>query len=108
MDPILAMGRKYRITVIEDAAQAIGAEYPCKTKAKRARWALAGTLSFYPSKNLGAAGDAGMVMCNDETFARKVRICRQHGMEQRYYHHFIGGNFRLDEIQAAILNVKLP
>ena len=107
MDPILALGRKYRIPVIEDAAQAIGAEYP-QTKATAGTMGLAGTLSFYPSKNLGAAGDAGMVLCNDETFAHKVRLCRQHGMEQRYYHHFVGGNFRLDEMQAAILNAKLP
>ena len=107
MAPILAMARKYRLIVIEDAAQAIGAEYgkPTQTAGTMGE---AGVLSFYPSKNLGAAGDAGMVLCREAKFAEKVRSCRQHGMEPRYYHHFIGGNFRLDEIQAAILNAKLP
>jgi dTDP-4-amino-4,6-dideoxygalactose transaminase len=109
MDAVLAIARRFKLEVIEDAAQALGAEYPLgDRKAKAGTIGELGTFSFYPSKNLGAAGDAGMIVCRDETFAERVRVCRQHGMEPRYYHHFIGGNFRLDEIQAAILAVKLP
>jgi dTDP-4-amino-4,6-dideoxygalactose transaminase len=109
MDAIHRISERFQLEVIEDAAQAIGAEYPFGGKsAKAGAMGEAGCFSFYPSKNLGAAGDAGMVICRDEALANRVRICRQHGMEPRYYHHFIGGNFRLDEIQAAILSVKLP
>lgn len=109
LDAILAIARRFKLAVIEDAAQALGAEYPVEDgKAKAGTIGEVGTFSFYPSKNLGAAGDAGMIVCRDDAFANRVRICRQHGMEPRYYHHFIGGNFRLDEIQAAILAVKLP
>ena len=109
MDAVLAIASRFKLEVIEDAAQALGAEYPLDgSTAKAGTIGEVGTFSFYPSKNLGAAGDAGMVVCRDETFAKRVRVCRQHGMEPRYYHHFIGGNFRLDEIQAAILAVKLP
>jgi dTDP-4-amino-4,6-dideoxygalactose transaminase len=109
MDAILEIAARFRIDVIEDAAQALGAEYPSRHGASKAgAMGAAGTFSFYPSKNLGAAGDAGMIVCRDEGFAKAVRICRQHGMEPRYYHHSVGGNFRLDEIQAAILEVKLP
>lgn len=109
MDPILALAAQHDLVVIEDAAQAIGAEYPrLGISAQAGTMGSVGYFSFYPSKNLGAAGDAGMVVCQEETLASKLLVCRQHGMEPRYFHHFIGGNFRLDEIQAAILNVKLP
>jgi dTDP-4-amino-4,6-dideoxygalactose transaminase len=110
MDPINRLAAEYRLTVIEDAAQAIGAEYlPNNGKIRRAgTMSAAGTLSFYPSKNLGAAGDAGAVICSEDDIAERCRTFRQHGMEPRYYHHVIGGNFRLDAIQAAVLNVKLP
>ncbi len=109
MDRINAIAERAGLVVIEDAAQAIGAEYPRAGRAAKAgTMSAAGYFSFYPSKNLGAAGDAGMVICPDETLAQKLRVCRQHGMEPRYFHHFVGGNFRLDEIQGAILNVKLP
>jgi dTDP-4-amino-4,6-dideoxygalactose transaminase len=109
MDAVLEIARRFKVQVVEDAAQAIGAEYPSRSgNAQAGTMGDSGTLSFYPSKNLGAAGDAGMILCRDEALAKRVRVCRQHGMEPRYYHHFIGGNFRLDEIQAAILSVKLP
>ena len=109
MEAILEIARRFGLDVIEDAAQALGAEYQLGGAiAKAGAMASVGTFSFYPSKNLGAAGDAGMIVCRDEAFAKRLRHCRQHGMEPRYYHHFIGGNFRLDEMQAAILGVKLP
>ena len=109
MDAITEIAGRAGIPVIEDAAQAIGAEYPTQSGAAQAgTMGLVGSFSFYPSKNLGAAGDAGLIVSNDDELAHKIRICRQHGMEPRYFHHFIGGNFRLDEIQAAVLNVKLP
>ena len=110
MDPIHRISEQYQLDVIEDAAQALGAEYQTSHMGvrKAGNMGEVGCFSFYPSKNLGAAGDAGLIICRDKKLAEKLRIFRQHGMERRYYHQFIGGNFRLDEIQAAILNVKLP
>ena len=109
MNEMLAVAREHDLLLIEDAAQAIGADYPLDGgSAKAGIMGDAGCFSFYPSKNLGAAGDAGLVVCRNEQFADRLRICRQHGMEARYQHQFIGGNFRLDELQAAILKVKLP
>jgi len=109
MDAIHRISEQFQLEVIEDAAQAIGAEYPfAGGMSKTGTMGEVGCFSFYPTKNLGAAGDAGMIICREETLAKRLRDCRQHGMEPRYYHHFIGGNFRLDEIQAAILAVKLP
>jgi dTDP-4-amino-4,6-dideoxygalactose transaminase len=109
MDALHEVSKRYRLDVIEDAAQAIGAEFPFPERiAKAGTMGEVGLFSFYPSKNLGAAGDAGMVVCRDEELAQKLRAFREHGMEPRYYHHVIGGNFRLDEMQAAILAVKLP
>ncbi len=110
MDAVQALAGGHKLEVIEDAAQAIGAEYRTSHMGVRKAGTMAeiGCFSFYPSKNLGAAGDAGAIVCRNENFAKRVRICCQHGMEPRYFHQFIGGNFRLDEIQAAILDVKLP
>ena len=110
MEAILEIARRHQLLVIEDAAQAIGAEYPRAdgTSAQAGAMGETGYFSFYPSKNLGAAGDAGLIVCREKEFADRLRVCRQHGMEERYFHHFVGGNFRLDEIQAAVLNVKLP
>jgi dTDP-4-amino-4,6-dideoxygalactose transaminase len=109
MEALLELAQRYRLVLIEDAAQAIGAEFPFPERiAKAGTIGEVGFFSFYPSKNLGAAGDAGMIVCRDENLAQKLRTFREHGMEPRYFHHVIGGNFRLDEIQAAILAVKLP
>ena len=109
MDALLAIAARERLELIEDAAQAIGAEYPRDGKTAQAgTMGVAGCFSFYPSKNLGAAGDAGLVITNDDALGNRLRVCRQHGMEPRYFHHFIGGCFRLDGIQAAVLKVKLP
>ena len=109
MDAIHRISEHFQLKVIEDAAQAVGAEYPFGgVKTKAGAMGESGYFSFYPSKNLGAAGDAGMVICRNDALAKRIRHCREHGMEPRYFHHFIGGNFRLDEMQAAILSVKLP
>ncbi|MFZ3377494.1 MAG: DegT/DnrJ/EryC1/StrS family aminotransferase [Chthoniobacterales bacterium] len=109
MDAIHEISERYQVDVIEDAAQAIGAEYLLGERtAKAGAMGEVGYFSFYPSKNLGAAGDAGMIVCREEELAARLRVVRQHGMEPRYYHQVIGGNFRLDEMQAAILKVKLP
>jgi dTDP-4-amino-4,6-dideoxygalactose transaminase len=109
MDALHDISEYYQLDVIEDAAQAIGAEFPFGERtAKAGTMGEAGFFSFYPSKNLGAAGDAGLIVCRDADLAKKLRIFREHGMEPRYFHHVVGGNFRLDEMQAAILGVKLP
>ena len=110
MDPILELAERYNLIVIEDACQAHGAEYFSR---KENRWKKAGSMgsaaafSFYPGKNLGACGEAGAVTTNDEKIARKVRMLRDHGQAQKYYHEMEGYNGRLDAIQAGILRVKL-
>src|ERR1043166_6334750 len=105
MDPLLELAGKHNLPVIEDTAQAIGAE----DRGRRAgSMGAIGCLSFYPSKNLGAAGDGGMLVTNDEDHARRLRMLRVHGEEQRYHHAVVGINSRLDEIQAAVLRAKLP
>lgn len=104
MDPLLALAKQKDVVVIEDAAQSIGAEYGGRRAGSMGHY---GCLSFFPSKNLGGIGDGGMVVTNDGARAEKVRILRTHGARPKYHHQLVGGNFRLDAIQAAALRVKL-
>ncbi|MFO7605307.1 MAG: DegT/DnrJ/EryC1/StrS family aminotransferase [Desulfurivibrionaceae bacterium] len=113
MDRIMAVSRRYGIPVLEDAAQAIGASCPI-TENGATSWRRAGTMgvagcfSFFPSKNLGGVGDGGMIIARDESLAELIKIIRVHGGAPKYHHDIIGGNFRLDPIQAAVLSIKLP
>lgn len=104
MDPIMEIAEKYDLYVIEDASQAHGAEYKGR---KVGNIGHVGCFSFYPTKNLGAYGDAGAVVTNDVELAEKLRLLRNYGSPKKYHHDFIGVNSRLDEIQAAVLRVKL-
>jgi len=104
MDEILAIAGD-RIAVVEDAAQAVGCDY------KGRRVGSIGTMgcfSFFPSKNLGAFGDAGAITCGDDELAQRLVDFRVHGMRPKYFHHYVGGNFRIDALQAAMLHIKLP
>jgi dTDP-4-amino-4,6-dideoxygalactose transaminase len=105
MDPILEIARRRGLAVIEDAAQAFGAVYRGRPVGSLGDF---GTISFFPTKNLGALGDAGLLVTNDEALAEQARLLRNHGASRRYYHSLVGGNFRLDAVQAALLGVKLP
>jgi dTDP-4-amino-4,6-dideoxygalactose transaminase len=113
MPRILALAERYNVSVVEDAAQAIGAACPFQADGdlvwKRAgNIGDAGCFSFFPSKNLGGIGDGGMIVLNDDQLAEKIRVIRVHGGAPKYHHAVVGGNFRLDPIQAAALLVKLP
>lgn len=109
MDPLLELARERGLAVVEDACQAIGAEYPAAGGARKVgSMGLAGCFSFFPSKNLGCFGDGGLVTTNDAAFAERLKSLRNHGSQVKYHHQLVGGNFRLDAIQAAVLRVKLP
>ena len=105
MDPIMDIAGRHNLYVIEDAAQSITSTYKGK---KAGSIGTCGAFSFFPSKNLGAIGDGGMIVTNDEEIYHRLFIMRNHGSEPKYYHKYIGGNFRLDPIQAVALLVKLP
>lgn len=105
MDPILQIAQTYRLAVIEDACQAISATYKAR---KAGSMGTCGCFSFFPSKNLGGIGDGGLVSTNDPQLYEMLVMMRNHGSHPKYYHKYIGGNFRLDPIQAAALLVKLP
>jgi dTDP-4-amino-4,6-dideoxygalactose transaminase len=105
MDPLMALARQYGLKVIEDAAQAIGTEY--KNGVRAGTIGDVGCFSFFPSKNLGAFGDAGLCTANDPELTERLRVLRVHGGKPKYFHALIGGNFRIDELQAAVLRVKL-
>lgn len=106
MEEIMKIAGEFGVRVIEDAAQAIGTQYKDGTRVGNI--GHIGCFSFYPSKNLGCFGDGGLVTTNDAELAERLKIMRVHGGKPKYYHKVIGGNFRLDAIQAAVLNVKLP
>ncbi len=106
MDELMQLAGEHGIPIVEDAAQALGARH--RDGRRIGTIGLVGCFSFYPTKNLGAFGDAGLVVTHDDRLAHRLRIMRNHGMEPRYYHTVVGGNFRMDEFQAAVLNVKLP
>ena len=105
MDGVMSLARSRNLHVIEDAAQSLGASYKGRSAGSIGTF---GTYSFFPSKNLGGLGDGGMLVSNDDALAEKARLLRTHGSKPKYYHKMIGGNFRLDSIQAAFLRVKLP
>jgi dTDP-4-amino-4,6-dideoxygalactose transaminase len=105
MDEIQAIAAKHGLAVIEDAAQAVGSDYNGR---RAGSIGAMGAFSFFPSKNLGAFGDAGAITTNDDALAEKLFDFRVHGMRPKYFHHYIGGNFRIDALQAAMLHIKLP
>ncbi len=105
LDPIMEAADRAGIPVIEDAAQAIGSSYKSRPVGGIGAF---GCFSFFPSKNLGAFGDAGLLTANDDALAERARLLRTHGMKPKYYHHLVGANFRMDALQAAILRVKAP
>jgi dTDP-4-amino-4,6-dideoxygalactose transaminase len=105
MDAITAIGAGADVPLIEDAAQAIGATHQLQSAGSMG---ALGCFSFFPSKNLGTFGDAGLLTTNNRALAHRAQLLRNHGMEPKYYHHLVGGNFRMDAVQAAVLRVKAP
>ncbi len=104
MDPLLELARRHKLIVVEDACQAIGAEYQGRRAGAMGEY---GCLSFFPSKNLGGFGDGGMIVTRDPARVERLKMLRNHGMHPKYHHRVVGGNFRLDALQAAVLSVKL-
>jgi dTDP-4-amino-4,6-dideoxygalactose transaminase len=105
MDPLMESAARTGVPIVEDAAQAIGSAYKGR---KAGSLGLSGCFSFFPSKNLGAFGDAGLITTSDDRVAERLRLLRNHGAERQYFHHIVGGNFRIDALQAAVLRVKAP
>ncbi|MES2595902.1 MAG: DegT/DnrJ/EryC1/StrS family aminotransferase [Verrucomicrobiota bacterium] len=104
MDPIMALAKEHNLRVIEDAAQSIGSKYKGRQSGTIGDF---GTYSFFPSKNLGGFGDGGMLVTNDDKLAEFARVLRNHGAKPKYYHQYVGGNFRMDTLQCALLSVKV-
>ncbi len=105
LDGVLALAQKHQLAVVEDAAQSFGTRYVGQYAGTLGQF---GAYSFFPTKNLGALGDAGLLVTNDDALAERATILRVHGMKPKYYHQYVGGNFRMDTLQAALLRVKLP